>query len=238
MKASITPISRTFWSKSGLAAARPAATGLRNGSLWYSTDTKDIDQIQAGAWVTILDFSALAGSVLTTRGDILTRSASADKRLAKGTAGHVLTMGADEPAWGALYMPAGKLTVLHFQIQPATGTFSSSVANLNNNNYTNYCGGNTINQYAEVYFYALMRMTQFRIYGKSGLTEDGRWKLQYLNSAGVWTDWKTGIPCRATETFSAWDSSGGEVIGNAIRLVVTTVDSSSISSLKELEVKY
>lgn len=54
----ISPIPQVFWSKSGLAAARPAATGLRDGSLWYSTDTKDIDQVQGGAWETILDYSA------------------------------------------------------------------------------------------------------------------------------------------------------------------------------------
>jgi len=96
----ITAIPQVFWSKSGLAAARPAATGLRDGSLWTSTDTKDIDQIQGGAWETILDYSAVTASVLTTRGDIIRRGAAADERLAKGVAGTVLTMGADDPAWG------------------------------------------------------------------------------------------------------------------------------------------
>ena len=47
--------------------------------------------------------SALAAfnnlSPLTTRGDILFRDASNNVRLAKGTAGYVLTMGANDPAW-------------------------------------------------------------------------------------------------------------------------------------------
>lgn len=42
---------------------------------------------------------AMQASLLTTRGDILIRGTSAPQRLAKGTTGQVLTMGADEPAW-------------------------------------------------------------------------------------------------------------------------------------------
>ncbi len=43
-------------------------------------------------------------AILTTRGDIIYRNATVPARLAKGTNGHVLTMGADDPAWSA---PAG-----------------------------------------------------------------------------------------------------------------------------------
>ena len=42
-----------------------------------------------------------AGSPTTTRGDIIYRGASADARLAKGSAGQVLKMGANDPEWGA-----------------------------------------------------------------------------------------------------------------------------------------
>jgi len=44
---------------------------------------------------------AIAISTLTTRGDLLYRDASVPARLAKGTEGHILTMGADDPAWAA-----------------------------------------------------------------------------------------------------------------------------------------
>ena len=44
---------------------------------------------------------AIAKTLLTTRGDIIYRNASVPARLAKGTNGHVLTMGANDPAWTA-----------------------------------------------------------------------------------------------------------------------------------------
>jgi len=55
----LTPIPRIFYSGSGAAADRPAAASLRNGSLWFSTDILDIDQVIAGAWVTIFDASTI-----------------------------------------------------------------------------------------------------------------------------------------------------------------------------------
>lgn len=49
----------------------------------------------------------LPSNILTTRGDIITRNATAPKRLALGTTGHYLTAGANEPAWTA---PPSKIT--------------------------------------------------------------------------------------------------------------------------------
>ncbi len=134
--------------------------------------------------------------------------------------------------------PAGKLTVAHFQIHPATGDFGGSPANLNNNDYVGEAVATAVSQYAEVYFYALMRMTQFRQYGNTPQNEDGRWKIQYLDATGSWVDWVVNIPTRAAESFGGWDSSGGEVTGIAIRLICTTKDTTSNSSIKELEVKF
>jgi len=127
MEQGIVGIPKVFWSKSGLAVARPAATGLANGSIWNSTDTKDIDQVQAGAWATILDYSALTASVLTTRGDIIRRGAAADERLAKGAAGTVLTMGADDPAWAANPSP---LTVAETEVYNAAAPTAWTDLNL------------------------------------------------------------------------------------------------------------
>ena len=42
-----------------------------------------------------------SASPTTTRGDIIYRGASADARLAKGSSGQILTMGADDPGWAA-----------------------------------------------------------------------------------------------------------------------------------------
>ena len=52
-----------------------------------------------GSWAYMA--KGVAGSPLTTRGDIIRRGASADERLAKGTEGQILTMGADDPGWAA-----------------------------------------------------------------------------------------------------------------------------------------
>tara|TARA_R100000458_G_C8259853_1_gene235451 strand:- start:859 stop:1698 length:840 start_codon:yes stop_codon:yes gene_type:complete len=71
----------------------------------------------------------------TTRGDIIYRGASADARLAKGTQGHVLTMGANDPAWAAA---AGGGKVLQVkqnysnnEWQNATGTTPTNWSALN-----------------------------------------------------------------------------------------------------------
>jgi len=48
-----------------------------------------------------LSTTYIAKALLTTRGDVIYRDASAPARLAKGTSGQVLTMGADDPAWAA-----------------------------------------------------------------------------------------------------------------------------------------
>ena len=64
-----------------------------------------------------------AGSPLTQRGDILRRGASADERLAKGTQGHVLTMGADDPAWAAA---ASGTVKKYFYYQDTSAFYTSS----------------------------------------------------------------------------------------------------------------
>ena len=56
-----------------------------------------------------LTWATVTTTPTTTRGDIIRRGASADERLAKGTSGHVLTMGADDPAWAAIPAATGTL---------------------------------------------------------------------------------------------------------------------------------
>ena len=51
-----------------------------------------------------------AAVALTTRGDVLFHDASGLQRLAKGTEGHVLTMGANDPAWAAAGGNGGAFT--------------------------------------------------------------------------------------------------------------------------------
>ncbi len=57
---------------------------------------------------------AISKTLMTTRGDIIYRNATVPARLAKGSDGDVLTMGANDPAWTT---PAGGATI-------TTGTFT------------------------------------------------------------------------------------------------------------------
>ena len=92
-----------------------------------------------GSWAYMA--KGAAGSPTTTRGDIIRRGASANERLAKGTAGQVLTMGADDPAWAAA--PESNWVKL------ASATISGSPANITIDNifstsyrmYRLYCIG-------------------------------------------------------------------------------------------------
>lgn len=64
-----------------------------------------------------------AGSPTTTRGDIIYRGASADARLAKGSAGQVLKMGANDPEWGTDV--GGKILQVVFAMKEGAFTTTS-----------------------------------------------------------------------------------------------------------------
>ena len=78
-----------------------------------------------GSWAYMA--KGVAGSPTTTRGDIIYRGASADARLAKGTAGQILKMGANDPEWGA--DAGGKLLGTAISNYTSEASFSNSVAN-------------------------------------------------------------------------------------------------------------
>ena len=63
----------------------------------HVTNTLPIANGGTGQVTAVLAFNAL--SPLTARGDLLTHAATNNVRLPKGSAGTVLTMGADDPAW-------------------------------------------------------------------------------------------------------------------------------------------
>lgn len=155
---SIIPV--VFWSKSGLAAARPAATGLRNGSIWVSTDTKDIDQVQGGSWLTILDYSLLtmgvsSGLILMWHGSIATIPSgflicdgnnSTPDLLRKFVQG-VDTAGTNPGATGgeATHVLSEAELAAHTHIQRAySGSGSGSSCNLGGNQTNNINSGDTV----------------------------------------------------------------------------------------------
>jgi hypothetical protein len=73
-----------------------------NGEVWVpQLGTLPIANGGTGQTTAVEGFDALAPT--TTQGDIIYRGASDNLRLAKGTANHVLTMGANDPAWAARF---------------------------------------------------------------------------------------------------------------------------------------
>jgi len=143
----------------------------------------------------------------------------------------------DNAAWVVLDPQAyGYLSANGFRLSPATGTFFNTPERINDNDVATLGAATNINEYAQVLLCAPQYIREFRTYGHGFNLADGVWKLQYLNIAGVWTDWVLGEATRVA-TWSGW-VVGATVVAVGIRIVCTTVDGSGTSRLGELEVKY
>ncbi len=128
------------------------------------------------------------------------------------------------------------LTVADFQANAATGTVSEP-ARLNDNNPALSAIAGVVNQYAEVDFGNIFRITEFRSYGDSSNTgEDGYWKIQHWDGEG-WVDNTVNIPTRKTETFTDWIPLAEAVSTTKIRFVCTLLDHSANSYIGELEMR-
>ena len=146
--------SLTVESSTGTNTALPAATTSAWGVMTDEDKTK-LDGIEASATAdqtgaeiksayegesdtnafTDADHTKLDGiateatkSPTTNRGDIIYRGASADQRLAKGSAGQVLKMGADDPEWGAASV--GTITALNNQTADRLTTIGATTTEL------------------------------------------------------------------------------------------------------------
>jgi len=73
----------------GLIAARPAAGS--EGRLYFASDTQQTFRDNGSSWDDVSDTAGGGVVTLTTKGDLLTRTASAEDRLAVGTDGYVVT---------------------------------------------------------------------------------------------------------------------------------------------------
>lgn len=91
----------------GTPAAPTAAPGTNTTQLSTTAFVKAaIDVVLGGvssSFDTLVEIVAgfIPNSLLTTRGDIIYRNATVPARLAKGSSGQVLTMGAEDPGWAA-----------------------------------------------------------------------------------------------------------------------------------------
>ena len=99
----------------GLATTdSPQFAGINVG---HATDTT-LTRVSAGV-AAIEGVNIMMDSLLTTRGDTIYRNATVPARLAKGAAGDVLTMGADDPEWAT---PAAASAATQAQQETGTST--------------------------------------------------------------------------------------------------------------------
>ena len=100
------------------AEIKSAYEGESDTNAFTDADHTKLDGIATGATAT----------PTTTRGDIIYRGASADQRLAKGSAGQVLKMGANDPEWGAASV--GTITALNNQTADRLTTIGATTTEL------------------------------------------------------------------------------------------------------------
>jgi hypothetical protein len=122
-------------------------------------------------------------------------------------------------------------TLPDFQATPATGTFTNTPENINDNNIGTYAWPEAVGQYAEVDFGSLFCINQWRIYGYTGGLATGRFKIEYYDDS--WHNWVIDIPSRGDSWSSM--SSEDEVLAKKIRLTCTTYEPSG-RTISELEV--
>ncbi|KKL81863.1 hypothetical protein LCGC14_1990500, partial [marine sediment metagenome] len=117
---------------------------------------------------------AIAKSLLTTRGDIIYRDASVPARLAKGTNGHVLTMGASDPAWAAAAggdPGEGHITIVPYAysaVNQGTWAFSINASQAENYVFQNTSGNDRDELDFKVYLAAGTYTLMFFHYADSG----------------------------------------------------------------------
>ena len=83
----------------GTLAARPAATAVGAGTLYYDTTNSILYRSSGSAWENV-ESNGLANP-MTTNGDLITQAAGVPARIALGTANQVLTVTGGAPAWAA-----------------------------------------------------------------------------------------------------------------------------------------
>ena len=127
-------------------------------------------------------------------------------------------------------------TVADFQANAATGT-ATDPANLNDASVASECNMDAVNEYAIVDFGKVVQLTQFRQYGNVNNNGTDTINIQYYNlNTHAWVDWVIDVTSRATADWSNWDSSGGTITTDKIKLMCITVVTAF--RIMEIEVKY
>lgn len=142
-------------------------------------------------------------------------------------------------AWAVLTGGIPIMLVANFQSIPSVG--DGDVGYMNDTLLVQSIDHLVVGNTVYVLFTNFFRIRKFRYYGYADQTNlDGRYKAQYRNTSGVWTDYVLNIPSRGA-TWSNWDSSGGEVVADGFRFVSTALETAPApdrNSFTEVEVKY
>lgn len=119
------------------------------------------------------------------------------------------------------------LTIEEFQAHPATGDWTTTPGNLNDNDTGTKSQTITVDTYLEVDWGYLRTIAEFRHYGSVQHGGSGRWKIQYWDGFS-WVDLNTEIPTRVTANWSGWVALTVAVITTKIRVVATTLDTDPV----------
>lgn len=135
-----------------------------------------------------------------------------------------------------------QLTVNEFRFNPATPyNASTNPQAINDGDTATYMtvngGGVGTARGAVVGFPAAARITEWRQFGHTDNAGGMNITIEYMDILGNWVNWVTGITTRNTADWSLWDSSGGEVIAVAIRIVGQIAIAGAGWKLPELEVR-
>lgn len=118
---------------------------------------------------------------------------------------------------------------------------ATNPARMNDGLTVTYVAYGVINQYVEIKYSVPVYIGQYRFFedvdGNSN--GDGEVTIQYKNTGGVWTDWKTGIVLGETGAWQVWDDSPDTVIAAGLKVICTKIDTGIVATTKprELEVK-
>jgi hypothetical protein len=183
----------------GTTAAKPAATAVAIGTLYYDTDLSQLQRSNGTSWESVE--ASTAGSVLTTKGDLLTYYSSALQRLGVGTDGHVLTAdsaqaagikwaaaagggGATDPTWSNGYSKGPRETLITVTATGSTtGTPSTLVDGLVANSF--FWSGNPTVTFQ--FLYEQVRMTAVLLH-QGGTQSQGTWQAAGSNDGTSWTN--------------------------------------------------
>lgn len=133
--------------------------------------------------------------------------------------------------------PRSVLTTPVFRAIPGKGT-ANVPASINDNDTTTITAFIEVGRYIVVILPGVFHISQWRQFGNTSNTGNGRYLLEYLDEAGAWQEWQTAVPVRTTADWSNWDSTPAEVTAIGIRITCSVEDTYGQNNLAELEVKY